>query len=180
MRASVQPTPTPLRQRSIFRVGALCAAPLLAFALLGVTLTTTGTLTPSAVVIARCTVSGASTLAFGAYDPVVTNRGTNLDVAPNALSVSCTRGAPSVTIALDLGLHAVGAARFMASGVNKMQYEIYTTAARTTVWNATNKVAYASTSMAATTLPVYGRIPSGQDVAIGASYADTITATVNF
>ena len=178
MRASVQLTQTPLRQRSIFRVGALCAAPLLALALLGNT--TTATLTPSADVIAKCTVSGAATLAFGAYDPVVTNRSTNLDVAPNALSVSCTRGAPSVTIALDLGLHSVGASRFMLSGANTMQYEIYTTAARTTVWNTTNTVAYASTSMAATTLPVYGRIPSGQDVAIGATYADTITATVNF
>ncbi len=151
---------------------------MLALALLGAT--TTGTIPPSATVIAKCTISGSSALAFGAYDPVVTNKLANLDVSPNALSISCTRGAPSVTVALDLGLHSVGSSRFLQSGANTLQYEIYTTAGRTTVWNTVNTVSYASTSMAAATLPVYGRIPFGQDVPIGASYTDTITATVNF
>ena len=142
--------------------------------------TTTGTLPPSATVIAMCTISGATTLAFGTYDPVVTNRLTDLDVSPNALSIACTRGAPSVTVGLDLGLHATGSTRRMISGSDFLTYEIYTTAARTTVWNAANTVSYSSTTMAASTLPVYGRIPAGQDAAVGASYADTITATVNF
>jgi len=150
-----------------------------ACALLGVN-PTTGTLPPSATVIAQCSVTGASSLAFGAYDPIVANRSTNLDVAPNALSISCTRGAPSVTVALDLGANATGSTRRMISGANFLTYEIYTTAARTIVWNAVNTVSYASTTMAASTLPVYGRVSSGQDPAIGASYGDTITATVNF
>jgi spore coat protein U-like protein len=66
------------------------------------------------------------------------------------------------------------------SGADFLTYEIYTTAARTTVWNATNTVSYASATMAATGLPVYGRVPFGQDATVGASYTDTITATVNF
>lgn len=130
--------------------------------------------------IAKCTISGATALAFGAYDPVVANLSTDLDVAPNALSISCTRGAPSVTVGLDLGSNATGSTRRMISGGNFLTYEIYTTAGRTVVWNASNTVTYASTSMVASTLPVYGRIPAGQDAAIGANYTDTITATVNF
>ncbi|HEY8322403.1 MAG TPA: spore coat U domain-containing protein [Candidatus Baltobacteraceae bacterium] len=150
----------------------------LACALLGAT--TTHALAPSATVIAKCTIAGALPLAFGSYDPVVANLTTNLDVAPNALSISCTRGAPSVTVALDLGLHATGSTRRLLSGADFLTYEIYTTAARTTVWNATNTVSYASATMAATGLPVYGRVPFGQDATVGASYTDTITATVNF
>lgn len=135
----------------------------------------------SATVIAKCTVTSPTPLDFGVYDPVVTNNVNPDDVAPNALSVSCTRGAPGVTITLDLGKNASGSTRYMSDGASHLlHYEIYTTSARTTVWNATNSVSYSSTSLAAHALPVYGRIPGGQDAYTAASYTDTITATVNF
>jgi spore coat protein U-like protein len=126
-------------------------------------------------------VTSPTSLNFGGYDPVVTNNTAALDVAPNALSVACTRGAPGVTVNLDLGIHAIGSTRYMSDGAgHTLQYEIYTTAGRTVVWNATNSVSYSPTSMAATTLPVYGRVPGGQDAYTAVSYSDTVTATVNF
>ena len=143
--------------------------------------TATGTASVSAAVIASCSISG-STLAFGAYDPIVTNASTALTVNGGALSVSCTRGATGITIGLGTGnnsAQAVGTTRAMASGSNYLSYELYTTSAMTTVWNSTNTVAYSPTSMAATTLTVYGSVPGGQDLPVS-SYSDSVTATVNF
>lgn len=86
-----------------------------------------------------------------------------------------------MTIGLDLGRNASGQTRYMIdSAAHLMNYEIYTTSARSIVWNTTNTVSYLSQSMATATLPVYGRIPGGQDVYTSLSYSDTITVTVNF
>jgi len=115
-------------------------------------------LVPSSTVTSMCTITQATALAFGAYDPLLTNRISALNVAPNAISVACTRGAPGVFITLDLGTHFVGSSRYMSDGAtHTLQYEVYTSAARTTIWNATNSVAFTSTSMATTTLPVYAQ-----------------------
>lgn len=153
----------------------------LAVFLLGGASPQTTSLATSATVIAKCTVTSPTPLDFGAYDPVVTNNVNPDDVAPSALSVSCTRGAPGVTITLNLGTHFSGSTRYMSDGASHLlQYEIYTTSARSTVWNTSNSVSYASTSLAAHALPVYGRIPGGQDAYTAASYTDSITATVNF
>jgi len=146
-----------------------------------------GNVTPvSVTIIAKCTITSPVPLAFGNYDPVVVNRTANLDVSPNALSVACTRGAPGVTIALDNGTHygAVTAGkRYLAdtaTPIDYLNYEVYTTSARTTVWNSTNTVSYTSTSMAAHAVTVYGRVPFGQDVKVNANYSDSMVATVNF
>jgi spore coat protein U domain-containing protein, fimbrial subunit CupE1/2/3/6 len=141
----------------------------------------TTNLSVGATVIAKCTVTAPTAFDFGSYDPVVINRTANLDVTANSLSVSCTRGAPGVTVTLSAGSHAVGSTRYMVdASSHTLQYELYTTSARTTVWNTTNSVSYASTTMAAASLPVYGRIPGGQDAYTAASYSDSVTATVNF
>ena len=153
----------------------------LAIVLLGGASPQSTNLSVGATVIAKCTVTSPTPMNFGAYDPVVTNRTANLDVTTNALAVSCTRGAPNVTVTLDLGTHAVGSTRYMSDGASHtLQYEIYTTSARTTVWNATNSVSYSSTSLASSALPVYGRVPGGQDAYTAVSYSDSIVATVNF
>jgi spore coat protein U-like protein len=139
----------------------------------------TTTMNVTASVTANCTISSPSALAFGAYDPVGANSTAALDASPNALAVQCTRGAVA-QITLDAGAHAQGTTRRMTSGANFLSYEIYTTAARTTIWNTTNSVSYTATSKEKTNLPVYGRIPAGQDIPAGASYTDTIVATINF
>lgn len=143
--------------------------------------TTTGTVGVSAAIVASCSITG-STLAFGSYDPIVANLTAALSASGSALSVACTRGATGVSVQLDAGTngtHAVGTTRAMASGANYLSYELYTTSGLTTVWNTTNTISYAPTSMAATSLTVYGNVPGGQDAFV-ANYSDSVTATVNF
>jgi spore coat protein U-like protein len=167
------------------RSGSPAGAPfllVLAVALAGSTATNNASI--SAAIVANCTITG-SAVAFGNYDPIVTNRTAALTASASALSVACTRDAPNVWIALDTGrngTHASGTTRAMASGTNYLSYELYTSAAMTTAWgttNGTNTVTYSPTSMAATSFTVYGKIPGGQDAA-AASYSDSVTATVNF
>ena len=64
---------------------------------------------------------------------------------------------------------------------NYLSYELYSDAARTTVWN-TGAGLYnpgAAPSKVARNFTVYGRVTSNQDVPAG-SYNDTVVATVNF
>lgn len=146
----------------------------------------TGTTTPGpgsvgGSVTAKCT-AGTGSMAFGNYDPLVTNKTAALNVTGSVV-LSCTRGAPSVTVTLDNGqnsTHASGTTRAMVSGATYLSYELYTSAAHSTVWNSTNSVGYASTSMASGSLPVYGQIPGAQNVPAAASYSDSVTVTVNF
>lgn len=132
-------------------------------------------------IVGKCT-AGTGSMAFGNYDPLVTNKTAALNVTGSVV-LSCTRGAPNVTVTLDNGSyssHASGTTRAMLGGSTYLSYELYTSATHATVWNATNSVTYASTSMASGTLPVYGQIPGAQDVPANASYSDSVTVTVNF
>src|SRR5438552_18387016 len=67
----------------------------------------TGSLSVTATVAQTCSVSATSTLAFGAYDPVVAN-------APSAPAATapdctkCTKGSTGVTNDLAAGAHAHG------------------------------------------------------------------------
>jgi spore coat protein U-like protein len=137
-------------------------------------------LTVSASVASNCTVS-TTALAFGTYDPLVANATASLD-ATGTVTIACTKGA-ATTIALGLGGNASGATRRMADGSsNYLTYEMYQDSARSTVWGTSGAgllTPPAAPSKAARNFTVYGRIPSNQDVPAG-SYADTVTATVNF
>jgi spore coat protein U-like protein len=45
--------------------------------------------------------------------------------------------------------------------------------------DSSNRVSYVSTSKAATTLTIYGRVPGAQDAAVG-NFADTVAAVADF
>lgn len=143
--------------------------------------TATGTAGVSGTIAANCSIA-SSTLSFGGYDPLIANASAPLN-ATGAVLVSCTRGSTGVTISLSNGsnpTHASGTTRAMSDGgTNYLSYELYSDSARTTVWNATNTVSYSPTSMAQSSLVVYGQVPAGQN-AVVASYSDSVTATVNF
>jgi spore coat protein U-like protein len=132
--------------------------------------------TVSASVSANCTIS-AGALAFGAYDPVVTNAAADLDQT-STITVACTKGSTGV-VSLNNGSNASGTTRRMKSGTDFLTYEMYNDSGRTTVWNATNTVSYTAASKATTGLTLYGRVPQGQDVPVG-SYSDTVQATITF
>ena len=141
----------------------------------------TANLNVSASVVGNCTISTAP-VAFGAYDPVSANASTALD-ATGTVTVTCTRGA-GLSIDLGLGANASGSTRRMTDGAGTpsyMNYELYSNAGRTTVWGsgASGLTIAAAPSIAARNFTVYGRIPAGQDVAIG-SYADTVVASINY
>lgn len=138
---------------------------------------------------ATCSVT-ASTLAFGTYNPL---SGTPND-STTTLNVSCTKGAPSsetvnYTIALSTGSGSY-VNRTMSSGSQVMNYNLYTTTGRTTVWgDGTGATVTVSNSFSLTTSSptknrnhtVFGRIPAGQDVGAGGYVTGTpITVTVTF
>ncbi len=133
----------------------------------------TSTITVTASVAKQCSL-GSPTLAFGAYDPSAAN----LDVS-TAMSVTCTRTTP-FTVDLGNGSNFLAGNRFMRDAVSTdtLRYELYTDAARTTVWNAVNTVA--GTGGTTTSLTVHGRVFTGQFVTPAVSYTDSVIATINF
>lgn len=158
--------------------GALVLALLAAVAARSNASTATSTVPVQITVTAKCSF-GASSLAFGGYDPIVANKTTALN-ATGSISITCNSGVAG-TISLDNGLHsafAVGTTRAMSNGSGYLSYELYTSAARTTVWNATNTVGYAGTGSAGS-VSVYGTVPPGQS-GTTSSFADTVGITVSY
>jgi spore coat protein U-like protein len=143
--------------------------------------TATANLAVSASVSANCVLT-AGTLAFGAYDPVSANASTDL-LGSGTFTVACTKSAAGVWIGMDLGANASGSVRRMQAGAtgNYLSYEMYREVARTNVWGNTalTGVSYAPISKAPSTITVYGKVTSNQDVP-GGSYTDTVLVTVNF
>ena len=140
----------------------------------------TASLAGSASISNNCTISTAA-LAFGAYDPVVANASSNRD-GTGTVTIACTKGAAS-TIGLNLGNNASGSTRRLTDGAsNYLSYKMYQDSGRTTVWGNSGAALLtpaAAPSKTARNFTVYGRVTSNQDVPAG-SYADTVTATVNF
>jgi spore coat protein U-like protein len=152
---------------------------------------TTSNLAVTASIAANCTISTAP-VAFGAYDPVVTNAATALN-ASGSVTVGCTKGS-APTITLGLGANASGAQRNMLNGGNTdvLAYQLYqppsTTAGTactfpgSTVWGTTGTQIFTPTvptSKATRSYNICGTVAAGQDVSVG-SYSDTVVATVNF
>ena len=138
---------------------------------------------------ATCSVT-ASTLAFGIYDPLAAAP----DDSTSTITVSCTKGAASsetvnYTIALSTG-SGTYANRTTSSGAQTLNYNIYTTTARTTVWgDGTSSTATVAASFSLTTATptrnrahtAYGRMAAAQNAAAGAYSTTTpITVTVTY
>jgi spore coat protein U-like protein len=144
--------------------------------------TTTQAVNVTANVNANCKMSSPSDVAFGNYDPTDANYTANLD-ATGSFQIACTKG---VTAALTInnGANYSSPNRRMIGGtINTtfLTYQLYTTAGRSTVWDATvgGTVSYVASSSSKTTQTIYGRIPGGQDVEAQA-YSDTVTVTATF
>ena len=156
--------------RALVTAAALAGAPAMASAA-----STSATFTVTATVVDACSVS-ATNLAFGTYNP---NLPTDT-AATSTLSVNCTLGTP-YTVSLDSGAHALGSSRRMASGSNRLAYELYRDAAATLVFGTLAgalNVSGVGLGVAASHT-VYGVIPKGQAAASG-SYTDTVTVTVDY
>lgn len=127
----------------------------------------------TAQVVANCAIT-TTPVDFLTYDPL---SATPDDDGQGTITVRCTRGLPGgVTIEIE------DASRQMVGVVNAetLSYDLYTDAARGTVWGTgAAAVNPGLVTPAGTTLQVYGRIPAGQDVIVD-TYNQTLTATINY
>ncbi len=135
-------------------------------------LTDTSPLTVNATVVGNCRITGTGTISFTNYDPT--------DSSPNnadgSVTVRCTNGV-SYTI-------YIGTDRTMNSGStgDSLPYELYSDAARSSVWGSTLAAGegYASISNAESTKTIYGQIAAYEDVQAAGDYTDTVTITVEW
>ncbi len=144
--------------------------------------TTTTTFAVTATVQSSCSAT-AATLAFPNYTP-----GAGAQIGNTSISVKCTKNTP-FTVLLNAGSTTgdAFAQRLMASGANTLQYNLYTSAALSTIFGdgtgGTGTIAGTGLGVAtANTVQVFGQVPdnaTNQAVVPGA-YADTITVTVSY
>ena len=126
----------------------------------------------SVQVLASCSIS-ASNMSFAS---ITTGTTTNTD-ATSTLTVNCSSGTP-FTIALGNGANFTTSRR-MAWGGSYISYALFQDNSRSLEWvGATTKSG--TGSGVDQTFTIYGRIPSGQNVANTGSYGDTIIATITY
>jgi spore coat protein U-like protein len=144
--------------------------------------TTTTTFAVTATVQSTCSAT-AATLAFPNYTP-----GGGTQIGNTAISVKCTKNTP-FTVALNAGTTTGDAftQRLMGSGANTLQYNLYTTAALSTIFGdgtgVTGTVAGTGLGIAtANTVQVFGQVPDNatNQAAVPGAYTDTITVTVSY
>ena len=111
-------------------------------------------------------LSSNVSLSFGSYDPIVTNI-TKTQDAVTSFQLRCIRGT-TASISMNQGVNALGSTRRMrGSGSDYLNYELYTSASKSTVWNTSNIVSYTADNPNPRQFSIYGQIPAGQDVSSG-------------
>jgi len=136
--------------------------------------TDTDVLTVRVTVQEACTIAGG-TLDFGTYN---SGQQAALDAEGTISYNSCAAG--TISIALDGGSANSVNNRRMASGDSQLAYQLYRNSSRSNVWG-TGEQALAQVLLVpdSGSIPVYGRIPGGQNVP-GGNYTDTVTVTLTF
>lgn len=145
--------------------------------------TTTSNLSVSATVQGFCTISDAA-LAFGNVastggqgSPTVTN----VD-GSTTITAMCNKGTVG-TITANMGLNPDGTTiRRMASGAERLAYELYTDSARTTALRPETTTFTITGAGTSETKTIYGRIPGGSNInnAANGAYTDTVVLTVAY
>lgn len=138
----------------------------------------TTTFSVSTTISGVCVVSTASTgLSFGAYDPTSSTD----TLGSTTFKVQCSLGL-GYSVGLSPGISGLEGARTMGSGINRLNYNLYSDSGRTTNWGATTGALAGTGAGLATeqTITVYGKIPKNQNTAPTGSYSDSITATVTY
>ena len=100
------------------------------------------------------------------------------------MTYRCNATAANITISLSKGLSSTYSPRLMSKGAEVLAYNLFTNAARTTIWgDGTSGTAVYSRANppnnSNVNVTIYARVPAGQDVSAG-SFGDTISATINF
>jgi spore coat protein U-like protein len=156
---------------------ALAALLLLQFTSSPHAATATSTFTVQMTVTSSCVINSASTLDFGSTGVLTTNVDSS-----STLAIQCTNTTPyNIGLNAGTGAGATVAVRKLTNGTNTINYSLYTTNARTTVWgNTVGTDTVAGTGNGASqSYTVYGRVPP-QTTPAPAAYTDTITVTVTY
>jgi len=129
------------------------------------------------VLAAHCSVSTQS-LAFGNYDIFFPGP---LD-ATTYLSIQCDTPAP-FRVSMDSGANNNGGFLFrnMSSGAEMLSYNLYLDSARNMVWGDGrdgSDVLIGEGALSPQRIPVYGRIPAGQNAGVG-TYSDSIIVNID-
>lgn len=143
--------------------------------ILAITCIVAAALAPGTARGAHCKISTTG-LAFGAYDVFSTApvRGSG------SLNLACTPQTVLAYVTFGGGSSGNPGARRMTSGSEQLRYNLYRDAALTRIWGDGNGYAGAWIRLPSTvSVPFYGGIPAGQDVAVG-DYSDSITITVYY
>ena len=140
---------------------------------------------------ASCSVATTG-VSFGSYDISLT---TPNDSTGN-LTVTCTYVPPGAATAINFqaslssGVSGSYTPRQMASGLTRLNYNLFSDAARSSIWgNGLGGTSLATGELRvgpgvgngtrSAQLPLYGRVPAQQAVPMGA-YSDTIIVTLTF
>ncbi len=159
-------------KKSLIRLTALALLSWLTIAPAAYADTATTTFSVTAHVPTSCTLTSASTMAFGDYTGALIQ-------TTSTITVTCTSGG-AFTIALSDGNNpvAAGGQRRMLHGTSDyLNYELYSDSGRSTRWGAA--VSFTGTG-ASQGLTVYGQLPAGQTPLIAGDYTDTITVTLEW
>ena len=126
-----------------------------------------------------CTISTTS-VSFGTYN-VFSGSALN---STGTVTYRCNAAAANITISLSKGLSSTYSPRLMSKGAEVLGYNLFTNAARTTIWgDGTSGTAVYSRANPPNNndvnVTIYGQVPPGQDVSAG-NFGDTVSATINF
>lgn len=135
----------------------------------------TATLSVTGPVSATCSISAAA-MSFPSYSATATV------TATSNLSINCSNGA-SYQVSLGSGQNVSGSTRRMVGpSTNYLTYQLHRDSARTLLWGdgtALGTKHSGTGTGSAQTVPVYGRIQSGQYRAVG-SYSDSVVVTIEY
>jgi spore coat protein U-like protein len=128
---------------------------------------------------AQCSIS-TTPVSFGTYNVFATSP----TDSTGTITYNCNGGARFILITISRGGSPTFAPRRMLKGAEQLPYNLYRNASRTIVWGdgtggSSLHLDVDPPNHQHISVPVFGRIPAGQDVEAGA-YTDTVTVTINY
>lgn len=146
--------------------------------------------TVSATITKGCQLGGSGTgnASFGTLDfGTLIDMANSRDIASvpggGSITLTCTPGT-AVTIAMDGGVNGGNnAMRYLArtGGTQKISYQLYQNAARSTVWgNGAQALSIAAFPATSQTYTVYGRLIADGSKPTAGTYTDSVTVTFTF
>lgn len=148
--------------------------------------TTSATLTVKAVIQSSCYLDsnagaslGNALLDFGTVSNLENNVDAAADTTGAALSLICTNGT-TYDVAADLGGNAEAQQRQMANGVERLPYNLYSDAVRSTEIANGSTFASGTGNGLSQNINIYGQIPAGTALPGPGNYLDTVTLTVTY